>query len=332
MASELHPDVERAIRIETRGRKRVIRKAAYATTIVEAGGQNPRRGHLDSLGSFQQRPSQGWGTPEQVMNPRYAARKFVQAAERIVRQNPNITSAELAQAVQRSAYPERYGARDVQAQAQRLSRPGGAGGPSDVTLQGPRTTDVSLGTKIIPGQSFEEERRAERRKLFLSAGGLTMDKLLDYKQSIKSLQDVPEQVVRGDLKVKRSQGAPIRVRGRDQDTVAPNAKGNIYEVFYDPMGEYWDSGGLHKGAIGGHGKHIHVSGDKAYVERLGRFAQEMGLEVGEQSAFGGTPTGGHTEGSFHYKDMAIDVSGGTPAKRRKFARIVLREARRGRGR
>ena len=33
-------------------------------------------GDRDSLGLFQQRPSQGWGTPEQIRDPRYAARKF----------------------------------------------------------------------------------------------------------------------------------------------------------------------------------------------------------------------------------------------------------------
>ncbi|BBH67103.1 lipoprotein [Actinoplanes sp. OR16] len=61
----------------------------------------------DSLGLFQQRPSMGWGTPAQLTDPRYAARKFY---ERLVEvdgwQELPLTVA--AQRVQRSATPDAY--------------------------------------------------------------------------------------------------------------------------------------------------------------------------------------------------------------------------------
>ena len=61
----------------------------------------------DSRGLFQQRPSQGWGTEAQVMDPYYAANAFYDALVKI----PGYESLEItdaAQRVQRSAYPEAY--------------------------------------------------------------------------------------------------------------------------------------------------------------------------------------------------------------------------------
>jgi peptidoglycan DL-endopeptidase CwlO len=80
---------------------------ALATAMQESGLRNLAGGDRDSLGLFQQRPSQGWGTQEQIMNPTYAATKFY---ERLV-QVPSwdrIPLTEAAQAVQRSAFPNAY--------------------------------------------------------------------------------------------------------------------------------------------------------------------------------------------------------------------------------
>jgi len=53
--------------------------AAIATAMMESGLRNLTGGDRDSVGLFQQRPSQGWGTPAQINDPRYAARKFFEA-------------------------------------------------------------------------------------------------------------------------------------------------------------------------------------------------------------------------------------------------------------
>ncbi|MET0871825.1 MAG: hypothetical protein ABWX89_05775 [Paeniglutamicibacter terrestris] len=60
----------------------------------------------DSRGLFQQRSSMGWGTEEQIMNPRYAANRFFQELETFDYTSMEITAA--AQKVQRSAYPLAY--------------------------------------------------------------------------------------------------------------------------------------------------------------------------------------------------------------------------------
>ena len=65
------------------------------------------RNDHDSIGVFQQRPSQGWGTPEQLANPAYQASKFYDRLLTIPGwETMPLTQA--AQAVQISAYPNAY--------------------------------------------------------------------------------------------------------------------------------------------------------------------------------------------------------------------------------
>lgn len=91
-------------------RRKLPRQAiviALATAWQESKLENRTSGDRDSVGLFQQRPSQGWGTPEQIYDPRYAAGAFYTALMRVPGwQNKRVTDA--AQAVQRSAYPEAY--------------------------------------------------------------------------------------------------------------------------------------------------------------------------------------------------------------------------------
>lgn len=84
---------------------------ALATALQESKLRNLE--HLgegndhDSLGLFQQRPSQGWGTAKQVMDPRHAAKRFYTSLLKVKGwQKMRVTDA--AQRVQRSAYPEAY--------------------------------------------------------------------------------------------------------------------------------------------------------------------------------------------------------------------------------
>jgi hypothetical protein len=80
---------------------------ALATALQESKLENLEDGDRDSLGLFQQRPSQGWGTPEKIQDPRYAARKFYAALKKVKGwEDMRVTDA--AQRVQRSAYPNAY--------------------------------------------------------------------------------------------------------------------------------------------------------------------------------------------------------------------------------
>ncbi|WP_091651915.1 hypothetical protein [Micromonospora pallida] len=80
---------------------------ALATAYQESGLENLAGGDRDSIGLFQQRPSQGWGTPEEIRDPRYAAKKFYAGLKK-VRGWEEMRVTDAAQAVQRSAFPEAY--------------------------------------------------------------------------------------------------------------------------------------------------------------------------------------------------------------------------------
>jgi hypothetical protein len=80
---------------------------AVAVAMQESNLTNLPGGNRDSAGLFQQRPSQGWGTVAQVMDPVYAVTKFYQALLRVDGwQAMAVTDA--GQAVQKSAYPDAY--------------------------------------------------------------------------------------------------------------------------------------------------------------------------------------------------------------------------------
>lgn len=80
---------------------------ALATSLQESNLKNINYGDRDSLGLFQQRPSTGWGTPDQILNPEYSAGKFLDRLQEVPGwEHMPVTNA--AQTVQRSAFPDAY--------------------------------------------------------------------------------------------------------------------------------------------------------------------------------------------------------------------------------
>ncbi len=160
---------------------------AIATAKQESKLRNIDHGDRDSLGLFQQRPSQGWGTAEQVMDPVYATNAFYDVLVTIEGyENLQITAA--AQRVQRSAFPEAYAEHEQTARAfasaltghspaaltcllRDVSEEKGSGAPEaiverlrrdfvEITLA---TTDDGAvlveGTSLVPGAGEDEARR-----------------------------------------------------------------------------------------------------------------------------------------------------------------------------
>ena len=80
---------------------------ALATAFQESKLRNLDHGDRDSVGLFQQRPSQGWGTAQQLQDPYYAINKFYDALARI-NGYEQMRITEAAQKVQRSGFPEAY--------------------------------------------------------------------------------------------------------------------------------------------------------------------------------------------------------------------------------
>ncbi|MFJ6101897.1 C40 family peptidase [Streptomyces sp. NPDC092359] len=80
---------------------------ALATALQESGLRNLTWGDRDSLGLFQQRPSMGWGTANEILNPVHASTKFYEGLKKVSGwESLSVTQA--AQAVQRSGFPEAY--------------------------------------------------------------------------------------------------------------------------------------------------------------------------------------------------------------------------------
>jgi hypothetical protein len=91
---------------------------AMATVYQETGIRNLDYGDLDSVGLFQQRPSQGWGSRRQLLDPYYATDRFYDALVKIDDwERGDITT--VAQKVQNSSYPDAY--RDHEADARVLA-------------------------------------------------------------------------------------------------------------------------------------------------------------------------------------------------------------------
>lgn len=114
---------------------------AIATSMQEAKLRNINYGdHAgpDSRGLFQQRPSQGWGSEEQLMDPVYATNAFYDALVKVPGyQSMTITQA--AQTVQRSAYPEAYSQHEDLGRAFASALTGNSQASLDCTLRKPDT-------------------------------------------------------------------------------------------------------------------------------------------------------------------------------------------------
>ncbi|MFI7244231.1 heavy metal transporter [Streptomyces qinglanensis] len=87
---------------------------ALATAMQESQLRNIAHGDRDSVGLFQQRPSQGWGTFEQIQDPVYSASRFYDHLAEV----PGYSRLPLtvaAQRVQRSGYPQAYAKHETDA-------------------------------------------------------------------------------------------------------------------------------------------------------------------------------------------------------------------------
>lgn len=87
---------------------------ALATSMQESALHNLDHGDRDSLGLFQQRPSQGWGTAEQIMDPVYSAGEFFDGLVKIQGYS-RLPLTVAAQRVQKSGYPQAYAKHETDA-------------------------------------------------------------------------------------------------------------------------------------------------------------------------------------------------------------------------
>ena len=111
-------------------------QVAEATALQESKLNNLTGGDRDSLGLFQQRPSEGWGTAAEIMDTTYSSTAFYNALLQVSNwQNLPLTQA--AQDVQHSAYPDAYAGKAQEAGVLAAVFTGTAGDGLACTLDGP---------------------------------------------------------------------------------------------------------------------------------------------------------------------------------------------------
>ena len=132
---------------------------AIATAMQESKLRNLTVGDRDSLGLFQQRPSQGWGTAEQVLDPVYASNAFY---DRLVKVDDYTTRSvtDVAQQVQRSGHPLAYAQHEDEARVL----------ASVLTGQSPAGLACTLSKPDKPGDPVAVSAALERQLGVAAAG------------------------------------------------------------------------------------------------------------------------------------------------------------------
>ncbi|MEV4616025.1 hypothetical protein AB0K43_26035 [Kitasatospora sp. NPDC049258] len=87
---------------------------ALATAMQESKIHNLDGGDRDSVGLFQQRPSQGWGTAAQIKDPVYATNKFLDSLVKVPGY-ARLPLTDAAQQVQKSGFPQAYAKHETNA-------------------------------------------------------------------------------------------------------------------------------------------------------------------------------------------------------------------------
>ena len=114
---------------------------AIATAMQESRITNLSYGDLDSIGLFQQRPSQGWGTVEQVSDMTYATNIFYDHLMQVPDWE-TIPIEDAAQEVQRSGYPDLYATWDAMAHAWAAGLTGEFGATISCALEPATSSDA----------------------------------------------------------------------------------------------------------------------------------------------------------------------------------------------
>jgi len=153
-----------------------------ATAIQESGLRNIDYGDRDSLGLFQQRPSQGWGSEAQVQDPLYATGEFYDALV-VVDGYGALEITVAAQRVQRSGFPEAYADHEDEGRALASALYG--------------LSPASLACDLDPLADDEPTERADPSTGFIPQSQALLDDLLAWGPGGWEQTDVADVAVEG---------------------------------------------------------------------------------------------------------------------------------------
>jgi hypothetical protein len=352
LSAEQRRNVEVALRVARReGASRRVRKALLEAMSVESNFRHLDYGMDDSEGVLQQRPSQGWGPATDSVKK--DVRDFLERAIPADRGFRG-SAGQLAQSVQRSAYPDRYDERA--AQASRLLRRfgGGPAGQRRGGNRGIRSASLSPGLLVeaLATAAAAQQQRPQIPMAGLAApefsAGVVMPQGARLPQAGggPAPKDPTADLLSSVLPAVTGLGARGQARGRNRPgggaqrgrggqgagraRAGQFKRSELLELYHDP-GINVDEG-RRTDPIGNHGGHVHVAAaSPAAVKAAARLAFSMGLEVRENPKWDPVDPV-HSSRSFHDRrfprrprlGMAIDVSGGTEKRRLEYNRRVAR--------
>ncbi|GGO85942.1 movement TGBp3 family protein [Wenjunlia tyrosinilytica] len=154
---------------------------AIATSMQESKLENITYGDRDSLGLFQQRPSQGWGTARQIMDPVYATNAFFTSLEKI----PGYSRLPLtvaAQKVQKSGYPQAYAKHEAESAALAAALSGREPGALRCTVH----SDQAGSAAAVPGDVSAVGKRVTQEFADSAGRGQRAGRTLSFPSSVRA--------------------------------------------------------------------------------------------------------------------------------------------------
>lgn len=142
---------------------------ALATAFQESKLVNIDYGDRDSVGLFQQRPSQGWGTTEELLDPVFATNAFYDELEEVAGFEA-MTITEAAQTVQRSAYPDAYADHEADGRALASALSGNSAASFWCTTSG----DATDGADDLGDAGLVRRAAVVREELIAAFGSLSL--------------------------------------------------------------------------------------------------------------------------------------------------------------
>jgi hypothetical protein len=147
---------------------------ALATALQESKLENRDDGDRDSVGLFQQRPSQGWGTVEKIKDPRYAADRFYTALKK-VKGYRQMRVTDAAQKVQHSAYPNAYQKWADESLVLARALMGKVTGAVECTVSGaPALRGAAAAAAVLSGLKLDWGKGLAKTPTASQAAGLTL--------------------------------------------------------------------------------------------------------------------------------------------------------------
>jgi hypothetical protein len=283
------------------------RKALIEAGLVESGLADLRHGDRDSEGVLQVRTGiHGADVARSVEESarRFLRRGFTGQGGAIELSRRLGSAGEVAQAVQGSAFPDRYAQRGGDADAIL----GGTGRRS-----GGQDTVSTRTTTTTPGVDNSALRQQMLQQYVLSRG--KPDALLGLARGLSGAQDVAptSETSTSSRRVRKSQN-PVSSGTRPSD--------QLTELFH---GETAIKRGRKIAPIPDHDDHVHAASGPKQIAAIKKLAIDMGLTItSEDEGYSGD--GVHTPTSLHYKKRAIDVAG-PPERMAAFTKRVARKYR-----